>query len=145
MTTKIRTAEEHLALLEHQMVELLRGEADPGELAAIRAIIDGYRSNGISNPDRSSPETVISRVLSILGLTRGQQFRVRSHSGRRDGRSVKIGVRVLTWDMPIEAVLAEHRERIEAMTWAMGHPFQVVTHETRGGQTLVDLSHEIQE
>lgn len=140
----VRTAEEHLAHLEGEYVRLLQGEADPHELAAIRAIIDGYRSNGIRNPDRQTPQTVISRVLTSLGLTRSE-FSVRWHTERRDGHLVRSGVRVLTWDVPVESTIARERERIEAMTWGMGHQFRVTVSETRSGQVLADVYHVIEE
>jgi hypothetical protein len=139
--TKIRTAEEHLAHLEGLYVKLVQADGDPEEIDTLRQLIAGHRSNGVENPDRPTPETVISRVMrDHFGLAR-DQFRVQGYHERRDGRRVKVGVRLVTWSMDHEHLIARNAEMIERITWGMGHGFQVKVDWTRSGQPLTYVSH----
>jgi hypothetical protein len=139
--TKIRTAEEHLAHLEKLYVKLVHAGGDPEEIDTLRQLINGYRSNGIENPDRPTPGTAITRVLEAVGLKRGEHFRVTGYWSRRDGRKVKVAVRVTTWDEVVEGIIADNKKLIEQVTWGMGRPFSVTVHWTRSQQPVTYVSH----
>lgn len=48
----VRSAEEHLAVLEDQLAKLSADGGDPAEIAGFERLIAAYRANGI-RPERS--------------------------------------------------------------------------------------------
>lgn len=143
-TNKIRTAEEHLAHLRSQLARLLHKGwplNDP-EIRSYVAVIRGYVGNGIESPVELTPEQVIRRIMSALGIG-PEWYRTSGWMERREGRKVKVGIRLTTWTPEAEQKIAALVEEIRETTAALGHEYLVRVDWTRTNQPLTYVHHKL--
>ena len=89
-----------------------------------------------------TPVVAITRALCDIGLKPGKDFRVRQLKSATGTlrTSVRIGHRVDTSGDEADRLIAEHADRIEHQTTAVGWPFRVVVHRTRTGRPVCTVS-----
>lgn len=145
MTTKIRTAEEHLTLLRRTLATKLAATTpiDDPEIESIRRVILGYVGNGVEAPPDLTPEQTINRVMKSLGIA-PERYRTSGYMARRSGgRREKVAIRLSTWDDAAEEAIAEHQQAIRDTTFALGHEYAVRVDYTRSGKPLTYVHHAL--